>query len=31
MSIELQPSLAPLNTPAIPAQLAERAQVVPQR
>jgi hypothetical protein len=31
MSIELQPSLAPVHTPAAPAQLAERAQVVPQR
>ena len=31
MSIELQPSLAPVISPQVPAQLAERAQVVPQR
>lgn len=31
MSIELQPSLAPVITPAAPAQLAERVQAVPQR
>jgi hypothetical protein len=31
MSIELQPSLAPVISPQVPAQLAERAQVVPQQ
>ena len=31
MSIELQPSLAPVISPQVPAQLAERTQVVPQR